>query len=257
MSQKHLNIIAVCAVAALLIFAGWAYLVAPLACPVPKGLLSQDGQVPCFEFWFARYQSVITAAIALIGVLIATRPVMRQASIMDMQYALQRTTHLREQLERRYYMLTDLQKLLDRDAWVAEDPIPNPSTAPEAFENKCGAPDPFGQRKYLMNAFQARVGRAERLISNLRSHPFDAAEREAVEAAISKIEFAISEGRDMISGRVKNPNEWRSGELDVGPMWFHCVDRPDSMISNAIHVLSGELERAKARVVSELAKGPQ
>jgi hypothetical protein len=241
MWQKKINVIALSAIGALVLAGVWFYLIEPSACPVPAGLLSQPGPAPCFEFWFARYQALVAAILAIVGVAYATKPVLRQVYLLE-----------RQQLEARYKMTSDLQRYLAND-WIS--PVPHPGT--KEFRDLAGA-NTEERKAFLLEARRLRQERIASFLADLLNHPMDNSERTIVESWAPKFrevlsstltteaDSGIAQAADMYAGWTGDPDAVLSG------IWFSCVDLPDNRASQLKAQLSRDLDAAKAGIVSQM-----
>lgn len=219
----------------------------PYVCPVPNGLLSQTGSVPCFEFWFARYQTIVAAIIAVVGVIYATRPALRQIELMERRAAFD----ARQFLKGRYQMLDELQKLFSADDWLeSQEKIPHPQTAEFAtFMNGRGDP-----RAYMTGIFEEKCKKLRGLLERASTIALEGPERDAVFARIPAFEKGIVDARKSVADSDK-----RVSQQDLPPSsvntytWFHYIDAFDPLVAHHMRLVAKDLDALKTDVVSKLA----
>ena len=190
----------------------------------------------CVEFWINRYQTLIAAAVALIGVYWAIRPAWRQVMLMERQAAQDK----RERLAALYRMFTNAMQILNFEDWKAQM---------EFFERPAHE-DLQGVeiRPALKAAFDDRKARWQEIVANLK-------------AELPHEDFiAIKPELDMVDGRFEQCENELTADNQVNrsdrssQYWFNAAWSPDLMVAYRMDKARKILEERAAGVVDEMTK---
>jgi hypothetical protein len=210
-------------------FAGLWFNVEPYVCPVPVALLSQPGTVPCLEFWFSRYQTLLAAVLAIAGVVIGARPVWRQLRLLEIQG-----------FKETYGAISDAVALLQ---WEED----------EATRYSPEGKMPFmDARAVLIEGFYVRrQARLKTLYKALSGVPLDSDARAVVDELVAKIKALVDDYRDRGQASLNiTIGEPKSGNISEG--WFFYADQFDRMVRVHMREAAQKLDSIRSMMIDRL-----
>lgn len=192
----------------------------------------------CAEYWVNRYQTMIAAIAAIVGVYYAARPAWRQVALMERQIAHEK----QERLAAKYRMMQKAIQLLDDESWRTADPVPRPATDAGSDE----------QNNALLAAHSRRKARTEKMIADLRALDLPPEALPVVDTFERK---ALWEGMGCVEDMETVVEHLRSqGFPYLTQLWFHCVDQPDRWMSVIMSEARRELQSLQGGVVNEMVQ---
>lgn len=186
------------------------------------------------DYWIERYQTLVAAGLAFIGVYFTVLPSWRQVSLLEAQ----RTDKIRERLAATYRMLNRAIELLSPEAWR------------EAVQ--------FGQRpsddelaaldlhRDLLPAYQARLDLWRQIKTDALS-ALDATQVAVVADNFQLIDNRVDECSAVFEG------DWAGVESPIS-RWFYAAEYPDQMATAQLMVASTKLSALAAQTVEALIK---
>ncbi|MGO6899106.1 hypothetical protein ACCS96_00615 [Rhizobium ruizarguesonis] len=158
------------------------------------------------DYWIERYQTLISAVLAIAGVWFAARPAWRQVELLKIQ-TLELT---RERLAARYRMIRDAIKALEWDQWVEEHRL-HPGTP----ENK----EAFVEE--MLGTFRNRKERIDDIADRLAKIDLHAEAKVITEATIAELRTRVDRMEKYVA------NEAEKGYPSDGAVWYGCAQQPD------------------------------
>jgi hypothetical protein len=192
------------------------------------------------EFWINRYQTIIAAVAAFIGVLIVLRPMWRQVEIMDAQ----RKSETRERLAATYRMLRTAMDILDPEAWRAEAAF---SQRPS--DERMAEPDfpdaarvAYKQRKQMW---------ADRMKA-LKALPLTASQMEGFAEDLALVDRVFGASDNHLDPKWHQAAHHRP-LADNGELYWYTVDYPDiGGVIPALVSIREKLEKISSQVVDKI-----
>lgn len=185
------------------------------------------------EFWVNRYQTLIAAFLAIVGIYWATKPVWRQVILMERQAA----EFTRERLAKRYAMIRDAIKIIDGySADLAKAAVPHPGDVSD-----------IGRYMVEMDdTLQNRRDRLDEIKIHLAAVPLPDDARRIVDRYTADIgahfQSDASTWQEILSQR----------EPFSGEVWFHNADQPDRIFLYKLSEMRTELSALQDSLVEEI-----
>lgn len=195
------------------------------------------------EFWINRYQTLISALLAIVGIYFATRPVWQQVGLMEAEREDVRLKGLKEQ----YDTLSKAMDLIDPLKWPDEvEAIPHPEIEPiEDHENRCRAA--FDQRKRVLGR---KLEETVALVLPPEPRAVIVKMRDDLRKAMDEYTWESSYQR-------RKERSLVIPGANVTELWFWCVDQPDRMIINRMRTARDRLDAFRLSIVDELSNRNQ